>query len=172
MVTEDALIESMRRKAAEGERRAPASLAALHDTERALGFPIDPFLGRTYVEVSDGGTGPGHGALSLIGAECLSSTYAAFRSGGWPPGLLPVWDWGDAVWSCVDASGCVVTMDDTGLATLTDFSSRTWLRAWVDGVDLWAQLFDDKDATIVNPFTRKPVVTKVRGTAKGRPWRG
>jgi hypothetical protein len=170
MKTDDTLIEALRLRAAEGEHQAPASPTALKDAEEALGFTIEPFLRRVYIEVSDGAVGPGHGALPLVGRESLASTYAAFRTGGWPRGLLPVWDWGDAVWSCVDGNGHIVTMDDVGLPTLTDFTTRTWLRAWVDGVDVWEQIFDDKEATIINPFTRKPVVTKVRGTAKGRPW--
>jgi len=169
-VTDDKLILALRSKVAKREHRAPASLAALKAAEEALGFSIDPFLGRVYTEVSDGVVGPGHGALSLVGRETLVSTYAAFRLGRWPKGLLPVWDWGDAIWSCVDTDGHIVTADDAGPPTLTDYTTRTWLRAWLDGVDLWRQIFDDKEATIINPFNGKPVVTKVRGTPKGRPW--
>jgi hypothetical protein len=82
---------------------------------------------------------------------------------------LPVWDWGGAVWSCVDPEGRIITHDDVGGRTLTCFKTRTWLRAWVDDVDLWKEIYEDRDSTIVNPFTRQPVATKVRGTAKGWP---
>jgi hypothetical protein len=57
-----------------------------------------------------------------------------------------------------------------GGPALTHFTTRSWLQAWVNGVDLWNELYDDKEGTIINPFTRKPVATRMRGTAKGRPW--
>jgi hypothetical protein len=104
-----------------------------------------------------------------MGSESVVSTYEKLRLGSWPEKLIPVWDWGGAAWSCVDVDGQIVTHDESG-PTLTAFTTRTWLSAWVGGVDLWKEIYDDRDATIVNPFTRKPIATKVRGTAKGRPW--
>lgn len=169
MLEDDDLIGLLRSRT-EGKCRPPVSLAALKQAEEGLGMPLDPFLGRVYLEISDGGFGPGYGARPLVGVESVVSTYADFRVGGWPTRLLPVWDWGDAIWSCVDPHGHVVTMDDVGPPTQTDFTTRTWLRAWLDGVNLWEEIYDDKEATILNPFTRKPIVTKVRGTARGRPW--
>ena len=179
---DDTLLEALREKAAlvvagsltsgAREHRPPASCDAVVSAETALGFALDPFLRRAYLDVCDGGIGPGYGSLPVTGEESLSSVYASFRGGAWPPGLLPVWDWGDAAWSCVDLSGRIVTHDDVAGATVTDFTTRSWLSAWIDGVDLWTELYDDKEATILNPFTRKPVVTKVRGVAKGRPWPG
>jgi hypothetical protein len=37
----------------------------------------------------------------------------------------------------------------------------------VDGVDLWHEIYEDQEATIINPFTKKVVATKIRGRAKG-----
>ena len=169
MLSDDGLIGLLRSRV-DQKLRPPVSLEALRLAEEDLGLSLDPFLRRVYLEVSDGGFGPGYGARSLVGAESVVSTYAEFREGGWPAPLLPVWDWGDAIWSCVDPHGHVVTRDDVGPPTQTDFTTRTWLRAWLDGVNLWDEIYDDKEATILNPFTRKPIVTKVRGTARGRPW--
>jgi hypothetical protein len=151
------------------ERRPPASEESVVKVEAALGFRLDPLLRRIYREVCDGGVGPGYGSLPLMGSESVLSKYENFRSGSWPEKLLPVWDWGCACWSCVDLEGRIVTKDE-GSQTLTDFTTSTWLQAWVGGVDLWKEIYEDKDATIINPFTRKPVATRVRGTAKGRPW--
>jgi hypothetical protein len=151
--------------------RPPASEELVVTVEFALGFRLDSLLKRVYQEVCDGGVGPGYGSLSLTGSESVLSLYENFRHSSWPVGLIPVWDWGCACWSCVDLEGRVVTSDDSG-PTLTNFTTRTWLRSWVDGVDLWKEIYDDKDMTIINPFSRTPVVTKVRGTAKGRPWPG
>jgi hypothetical protein len=151
------------------ERRPPASEETVMKAEVVLGFRLDPLLRRIYREVCDGGIGPGYGSLPLMGNESVLSMYENFRSGSWPEKLMPVWDWGGACWSCVDLEGRIVTNDEHG-PTLTDFTTRTWLKAWVGGVDLWKEIYEDKDATIINPFTKKPIATKVRGTAKGRPW--
>jgi hypothetical protein len=178
--TDDTLIAVLQKKAVSTtqrpematprERRTPASQEVVSGAEARLGFSLDPFLRRVYLEVCDGGLGPGYGSLPLMGEESLTSTYASFRCGTWPEKLLPVWDWGGATWSCVDPEGQIVTHDDVVGPTLTSFSIRSWLSAWVDGIDLWKELYEDLDATIVNPFTRKPIATKVRGSAKGRPW--
>jgi hypothetical protein len=178
--TDSVLLESLRAKSASERARVggaplrlPASEGEVRGAESRIGFRLPPLLRRVYAEVSDGGLGPGYGLLSLKGEDSLLSKYAEFRTQGWPETLLPCWDWGDAIWSCVDTSdpeNRIVTHDDVAGPTLTDFTLRSWLRAWADGVDLWKELYDDKDATIVNPFTRRPAPTKVRGVAKGRPW--
>ncbi|CAN5807391.1 hypothetical protein BH09MYX1_BH09MYX1_35050 [soil metagenome] len=53
---------------------------------------------------------------------------------------------------------------------LTAFTVDSWLRQWLDGADLWRELFEERETTVLNPFTRKPVVTTVRASAKGVPW--
>ncbi len=177
--TDDALIAALRSRAASIHRtdvvspqelRAPASEETIASTEAELGFSLDPFLRRVYGEVANGGFGPGYGCLPLTGPQSLSSVYADFRSGAWPEKLLPVWDWGGALWSCVDFQGRIVTHDDVAGPILTNFTVRSWLKAWTESINLWNELYEDKEETIINPFTRKPVATKVRGKAKGRPW--
>jgi hypothetical protein len=96
--------------------------------EADLGLRLNPFLRRVYAEVSDGGIGPGYGLLPLSGERTLVSVHADFRSHGWPEKLLPAWDWGDAIWSCVDGGdpeGHIVTHDDAGASTLTNFTTRS-----------------------------------------------
>jgi len=159
--------------------RPPATPGVIAATEASLGSPLHPFLKRVYAEVADGGFGPGYGLLSLEPIEAgpdqrsLLSVYKDFRAGGWPESLLPLWDWGGAAWSCLDAGshdGIIVTHDDVVGPTETAFTIRSWLKAWVTGVDLWKEIYEDKEATIINPFTKKPVTTKVRGRAKGKTW--
>jgi len=135
---------------------------------------MHPFLRRLYLEVANGGFGPGYGLLSLEdNRESLAWVYQEFRAGGWPEGLLPLWDWGCAAWSCLDGdshAGLIVTHDDVEGPTETSFTIRSWLGAWVNGVDLWREIYEDKPATIINPFTKKPMTTTVRGRAKGKRW--
>ena len=177
-MTDDELLVALRERAESSRRtdtstpyehRPPASEETVMKAEAVLGFRLEPFLRRVYREVCDGGVGPGFGSMPLMGNESVLSMYESFRLGPWPEKLLPVWDWGCAAWSCVDVEGRIITNDEGG-PTLTRFTTRTWLEAWVGGVDLWKEIYEDKDATIINPFTKKPIATKVRGTAKGRPW--
>ena len=129
------------------------------------------------MEVANGGFGPGYGLLSLTSPNVGSdqrSLSAEVHEDGWPTWLLPLWNWGDATWSCMDAAsadGTIVTHDDVDGPTVTDFTIRSWLEAWAKGVDMWKEMYEDRDATIINPFTKKPVHTKVRGVAKGKGWR-
>jgi len=157
----------------------PAPPEAIASVEACLGFALHPFLKRIYLEVANGGFGPGYGLLSLADSggesdrDSLSSVYLEFHDDDWPEKLLPLWDWGGAAWSCLDGNsseGTIVTHDDVDGATKTSFNLRSWLQAWVDGVDLWKEIYEDKDAILMNPFTRKPVSTKVRGVAKGVPF--
>lgn len=85
--------------------------------EEALGFALPPLLKRIYVEIGNGGFGPGYGlyGLSTGLAEgrypaALEALYAALRKeppegmSPWPEGLLPVCTWGCAIDSYVDCT--------------------------------------------------------------------
>ncbi len=93
----------------------------------------------------------------------------------WPEGVLPLWDWGDAMWSCIDAmddAGRIITCDSAAGATVTEFTVQTWLEAWLDEVDLWAELYEPgPEATIINPFTREPTTIRACGRPIGVPLR-
>jgi hypothetical protein len=154
---------------------APVDDAAVAEAEAALGFAIPTFLSRIYREVGNGGFGPGAGLLGLsnghVNADGLTlvETYQSFLAGDWPAGLLPLWDWGDAMWSCVDSrsrEGTIVTHDETG-ATRTAFTLPSWLDAWLEGADLFSSIYELEDATMLNPFTHEMVPRKRRGAAIG-----
>jgi hypothetical protein len=189
MNADEDLLSALRARVADPETRRdsktlakpplypPATRETIAMAEAELGFPLHPFLRRLYTEVANGGFGPGYGLAGLTGGhgdsegESLVARYREFRAGGWPEHLLPLWDWGCAAWSCLDANsaeGTIVTHDDVEGATVTDFTIRSWLRAWVDGVNLWEEIYEDKEAIVMNPFTRQPTVTKIRGRAKGK----
>jgi hypothetical protein len=154
----------------------PAMPEVITATEADLGVSLHPLLRRLYGEVANGGFGPGYGLLSLGSPDGLHgdrSLSSEVRDGGWPAGLLPLWNWGCAIWSCLDANsldGTIVTHDDIEGPTVTDFTLRSWLRAWVDGVNLWEEIYesDGPEIVTINPFTRKPTVMKAPGRAKGK----
>lgn len=153
----------------------PASATIVSETERILGAKFSSLLSAVYTTVGNGGFGPGMGLIGVEGGypdsdgRFLSEKYMFLREQGWKKGLLPLWDWGDAAWSCVDAldpQARIVTVDESG-CTLTRFTLSSWLESWLAGVDLHAEIFEIGDAIILNPFTRRPMAIKRRVKTKG-----
>jgi hypothetical protein len=153
-----------------------ATAALLRASEKTLGFALPVLLQKVYTEVGNGGFGPGGGLLGLEGGyadsdgRTLLERFQWLRSEGWKEGLLPLFDWGDGAWSCVDAfksDGTIVTVDESGY-TETRFDLVSWFSGWIEGVDLHSEIFETEDAVIINPFTRKPMVVKRRVKAKGK----
>ena len=129
-------------------RATPAQVAA---AEQALGLRLPGFLARLYLEVGDGGFGPGRGLISL---DKLVGETAELRKGdvlprnrSWPPALLPIVE-RDPGWSCIDAAtGAVIDWDPEDLDERTSearfqrsFSDtapslETWLAKWLRKMD-------------------------------------
>jgi hypothetical protein len=119
----------------------PVDEGSLLKVEAAVGMPLPPLLRAVYLELGDGGFGPGHGLLPLTQTnssdsdESVLELYTAFRSvdpedpsWSWPSHLLPICDWGCAIRSCIDCSsaeGAVVTFDPTATAL-----ANPWLVRW------------------------------------------
>jgi hypothetical protein len=129
----------------------PADPAGIARAEAALGFALPPFLRRVYVEVADGGFGPGTG---LLGVQAAVAAHARLRSGdelprgrAWPERLLPVAE-RDPGNYCVDASSDAGRVVDWDPEELGEFSGEkafaksfteiapsveAWLAEWVGG---------------------------------------
>jgi hypothetical protein len=186
-VTDDDLLRALRDRRAEAAARIDmdtlpvpalfqvATSAQLADAERQIGLRLPDLLKRVYAEVGNGGFGPGGGLIGVEGGypdangRLLPASYGLLRADGWPEKLLPLWDWGCASWSCVDAAttdGDIVTMGELG-RTLTPFSLRSWLEQWAKGTDLHDQIYELGAATILNPFTRKPMEIKRLARPRG-----
>ncbi|MEO7592921.1 MAG: SMI1/KNR4 family protein [Byssovorax sp.] len=191
MHTEDDLLAHVRTRATDPSTRIgvpslpsqllpglppPATSAMLAATEARLGFTLPRLLARVYTEVSDGGFGPGYGLLNLANLESdgrsLSSVYLDFRAGDWLERLLPLWDWGCAMWSCLDGrsdEGAIVTSNQGEFAT-THFTLYSWIYAWTTDIDLSQEIFEASEVTRmgINPFTKKPMVFHGGPRSKGR----
>jgi hypothetical protein len=152
--------------------------------EAELGFALPSLLRRLLGEVANGGFGPGFGLFGVEGGQpatihadptALSEAYVRMLDDEtWPRLLLPICDWGCATWSCLDCridDGLVVTMASAELAC-TERTLGSWLRAWLDGVDLDAEMFEPGPVTIsINPFTKQPLKLVGQGKLRGRPFR-
>lgn len=110
----------------------PASAAVLEAAERKLGYPLPAGLRRLYLEVADGGFGPGGGLLSIEAA--LEATRQLLGGGElprgrtWPAGLLPIRA-NEPGYACLDVkTGTIVDWDPEELAEWA--SDARWQRAF------------------------------------------
>ena len=138
-------------KPAEAPLAPPATEAAFEDVQSQLGVPLPDFLRRFYLEVADGGVGPGAGLLS---AGELLTTYGRLKSAppgevdveDWPDGLLPLAAVDEAYYCCLDTStGRMLETDYDEIEDDSDVTFRMALREIAPSLQAW--LTDWLDAT-------------------------
>lgn len=139
----------------------PVTTAALESAEKMLGFALPMTLHQIYLQVGNGGFGPGYGLLGLPGGatddlgENLVSIYRTYRQSSpddpywdWPQRLLPICHLGCAMYACVDCNtteGIMIwfepnphrdgeTWDDAFIPLAPSFDA--WLQAWLEDKDL------------------------------------
>src|SRR4051794_10987024 len=111
----DEIVAKVAARAADPRRRADmdtpptpvplADPALLQRIEAELGFRLPSLLKRLYLEVGDGCFGPGYGLFGATGhwlsdePFTLAELYRINHKGDWPDGLVPICDWGCAIWS-------------------------------------------------------------------------
>jgi hypothetical protein len=109
-VTDDEVVEALRTVARAGILPPPATSEAVAEAEKVIRFPLPPLLRRLYLEVANGGFGPGKGILGVSGGTA-QGTFADIAelyqdgpdpSGRIPAGLVLIYDWGCTTWSLVD----------------------------------------------------------------------
>ncbi|WP_052744837.1 hypothetical protein [Micromonospora sp. HK10] len=119
----------------------PASVDAVAEAERLLGHPLPPLLRRLYLEVANGGFGPG--ILGVAGGhpDDRGRTAVDRLDAREPAGLFPVAYWGCGIYSYVDCSEPSAMMwgfdPNSGRAERSFFpegiSLTEWLSRWLDG---------------------------------------
>jgi len=119
----------------------PASAEAVAEAERLLGHPLPPLLRRLYLEVANGGFGPGVLGVADGYTDDLERTAVDRLDPREPSGLFPVAHWGCAIYSYVDCSEPSAMMwgfdPNSGLAERSFFpegiSLTEWLSRWLEG---------------------------------------
>ncbi len=147
----------------------PAAIPRVEAVEEKLGFRLPAPLRFIYVGVANGGFGPGGDVLGIAGghagehgltADELYLGYVTVEPDGplpdptdptwrWPEKLMPFYDWGNGIYSCLDCSAepAPVIVFDPNVQPWRDafFFHRAaleeWLSAWLDGVDLWREMY-------------------------------
>jgi hypothetical protein len=95
----------------------PCSVSAreLAEEESRLGFRLPPVLRELYLQIGNGGFGPGGGLLSVRQIspkvdQTVATLYHQLRGSRgkrgalWQEGVVPFASWGDFIFSCVDLS--------------------------------------------------------------------
>lgn len=130
---------------------APATPEAVREAEAVIGYKLPRLLRRLYLEVGNGGFGPGYGVLGLSGGhrpggQTALDLYRRATPTSWrsvvPAGLLPLCAWGCAIYSFTDCShpdGRMWAWDPNGgpggREELFDQEVKLgdWLDRWVAG---------------------------------------
>jgi hypothetical protein len=156
----------------------PASLEAINAAEEQMGCTLHPFHRRLFQEVGNGGFGPGDGLIGIPGGSLdvdgrsivdLRKTLfpdfcgaATFRS-------IPICDWGDGIWSCVECdTGRVLSMSEFGLMDTGD-NFQYWLEEWVSGVNLWRRMVVVEETQMQKPQTSEWILVQVVKGMRGVP---
>lgn len=145
----------------------PAPEEAVRECEELLGRPLPPLLRRCYLELGDGGFGPGYGLFPLRDSEYGGSVMGAVRQQAeWPAAwrsmagsLLSLCDWGCGIESLVDCrhpSGGMWAIDpnpapddDPDVMLFPEsFTFTEWMRRWVDGTLEQPCLVQDEETGI------------------------
>jgi hypothetical protein len=134
-----------------------ATVGAVEAMEEAIGYSLPALLRRLFLEVANGGFGPGDdGILGAPGYQGLThhgnwddllDVHRAFGSGPGPHvprHMLWLYDWGCAIWSLIDCSrrdGPMWVWDPNGAEQPSPDNSlfcqgitiAEWLAAWLHG---------------------------------------
>jgi hypothetical protein len=125
-----------------------ATAAAVADVEHLVGFPLPRLLRRLYLELANGGFGPGYGVLGLADGHrddqgvSAPSLHEKWRVS--PRSLLPICHWGCGIYSFVDCAtdeGIIWAYDPNPLPPSeskqgpvpTDKTLAEWLLQWTKG---------------------------------------
>ncbi len=131
---------------------SPVTLGSLRHAEQQLGFALPRLLQRLYLEVGNGGFGPGFGLLGISGGFpddvqglTLPELYLANREFHWPEKLVPICDWGCTMGSAIDCSsleGEMVFMGDSSPHFMPEgVPFAPWMEDWTNGVDLFQRAY-------------------------------
>lgn len=163
MTDHQALIRRVRARAAQESAHLPlcADAGAVAEAERLLGFALPPLLARLYREVANGGFGPEYKLFPLVGeGRTAVSEYGTEgrEPSHWPLGVLPIMDWGCAMYAAVDClrpEAPVLLFEPNAVednwpdAWFQDAPSLAdWLDNWLNGKGWWEEevmLADDAE---------------------------
>jgi hypothetical protein len=189
-MNEEQLISALRRRAEDHTKRTDYVDSGCPDlgtpatpdvdrAQRAMGFVLHPLHRRLLEEVANGGFGPGDGLIGLPGGRLDDDGHSlpdvrdklgldAYTP--LPTPVVPLCEWGDGIWSCLDEeTGAILTMDEHGPID-TGRLFWSWLEDWVLGVSIWEKMFVFEEKEFVNPLTKRSVMVRLPSRPIGTPY--
>lgn len=144
----------------------PATEQDVVTTEHRLNFALPDTLRKIYLQVANGGFGPGYGVMGVergftddLG-HTIADVFEAYRQSDpedptweWPERFLPLCHWGCVIYSAVDCgqnAAPVYFVDvsmkepDEPMKDIIIFhkpSIDIWLNDWLEGKDLWSEVW-------------------------------
>jgi hypothetical protein len=186
-MNEDQLIAAISKRAANADTRTdygnirpreigpPATPESIRAVELQFGFSLHPLHRRLLETVGNGGFGPGDGLIGTTGGslDVEGRSLSEVRALLWPNmniKVVPLCEWGDGIWSCIDvATGGVLTMSEFGLLNIGR-SLRSWFEEWVAGENLWQQIVVLGTTKIQDPRTKELVTVSTVKGMRGEPY--
>jgi len=152
-----------------------ASLTDIHSTESILGYEIPEILKKCYLEIGNGGFGPGGGPVGGgilgVGEEGyrsdfgnLTDTYDVCKVGyeydgnDWPKSLIPFCEWGCNTFAHIDcSSGNMITISEDLKLFPQEYNLDDFFEIWLQGKDVLSEGLEEEPEIqiIINPFTGK-----------------
>ena len=151
------LIEALRRRIDDAGRAVdhrfdsdhrvapPVDAEELASAESGLGFGLPDALREIYLNVANGGFGPGYGLLGVVSGttddlgNTADSLYTLFAQTdpddpkwSWRFQVVPFCYWGCAVYSCITPEGMVIGFDE-GEWVEEEIPLDDWFEAWLAG---------------------------------------
>jgi hypothetical protein len=131
------------------------------EIELRISRELPASLKQIYVEVGNGGFGPGYGFMSLedkndTNQETVLGIYHSFCSEDpedvlwkWPKELIPIIDWGCAIRSCINCDNGKISIFDPNFEVekMDDYfipqgdSLESFMLKWCEGVNLWEEVY-------------------------------
>lgn len=126
----------------------PVTPEQIVEAERLLGFALAETLKQLYLEVGDGGFGPGYGLDRLLfepwpnSAGSVVHGHRQWDKSYWPEHLLAFCDWGCSILSFLDLQTGRVGIVDLSCSPeepynhaleWTSNSLEEWMESWVNG---------------------------------------
>lgn len=150
----------------------PVDDGRIVEAQERLGIALHPLLARLYREVADGGFGPDHRLLPLLGpGSSVVGEYLTCREASlgvehpeWPDGVVPILTWGCAMYAGVDCfseEGQVLLFEPNPYSGgswercwfLDPHSLAAWLETWLDGTGWFEEdAFDSDDLVEPQPW--------------------
>jgi hypothetical protein len=143
-MTEEQVIRAIRDRAANPATRTdyaairrrdvppPPTQEAIQAGQRAMGFALYPLHRRLFEQVGNGGFGPGDGLIGLPGGSLDVHGHSILELRNilraetpLPAPVVPLCDWGDGIYSCIDSEmGGVLTVNEFGIRDTEKTFSR------------------------------------------------